>query len=124
MNFAHGQLGVVGAALLARLAGERGWNYWVALVLALLLVAAVSALVERTVIQRLFNASRLVLLLATIGITQLLLVIILKGPLVVDAIKLRQRGGYPVPFHFTWKIGALILNSSQVLTLVFGPAIA
>src|SRR5207245_11043759 len=81
------------------------------------------ARVERVGIQRLCNASGLVLLVATIGIAQILFVITLKGPLLVNATTIAHTG-YPVPFHLSWHVGAIILNSSQVVTMVVAPLIA
>jgi ABC-type branched-subunit amino acid transport system ATPase component/ABC-type branched-subunit amino acid transport system permease subunit len=123
VNFAHGQLGLIAAALLAKMAAENSIPYWPALLLALLAAAALGAVVERLVVQRLFEASRLVLLVASVGVAQILFVATLVGPLKVNA-GVIVREGYPVPFDFRWKVGAIVLNSSQVVTLIFAPAIA
>ena len=123
VNFAHGQLGVIAASLLAILSAQHGWPYWLALPVALATGGLVGALVERLVVQRLFNASRLVLLVATIGVAQILFVITLKGPLLVNATTIARKG-YPVPFHLNWHVGAIILNSSQIVTMVVAPLIA
>ncbi|TML62315.1 MAG: ATP-binding cassette domain-containing protein [Actinobacteria bacterium] len=123
VNFAHGQLGVIAASLLAILSAQHGWPYWLALPVALATGGLVGALVERLVVQRLFNASRLVLLVATIGVAQILFVITLKGPLLVNATTIARKG-YPVPFHLSWHVGAIILNSSQIVTMVVAPLIA
>ena len=72
VNFAHGQMGVVASAILARLALDGHVPYLVALVLSLVAGAVTGAVIERVVVQKLFNASRLALLIATIGVAQLL----------------------------------------------------
>lgn len=123
VNFAHGQLGVISAVLLAKLGVEAGLSYWVALPVAILAAAVVGGLVERLVIRRLFDASRLIITIATIGVAQILFVSTLVGPLRVDAGRV-LREGYPVPFQGQWQLGAVIIRSSQLLTLGVAPLIA
>ena len=69
MNFAQGQLGVVAAVFLVKLFYDFGFNYWVALVIAVALAAAVGALSE-LVLRRLFNRPRVMVMVATIGLSQ------------------------------------------------------
>jgi ABC-type branched-subunit amino acid transport system ATPase component/ABC-type branched-subunit amino acid transport system permease subunit len=123
VNFTHGQLGILAAAFLAKAVLVWDLPYWVAVPIALAFAGLTGAVVERIVVQRLFNASRLVLVLATIGVSQLLLVGTLKGPLHVDAGVLVQEG-YPSPFNLTWRVGQIVLIGSQVLTLVVAPLLA
>src|SRR5437016_6320389 len=72
INFAHGEIGALGATLLAKLVLDEHWNFFLAFALMLALGGAIGALVELTVIRRLFKAPRLILLVATIGVAQLL----------------------------------------------------
>jgi ABC-type branched-subunit amino acid transport system ATPase component/ABC-type branched-subunit amino acid transport system permease subunit len=123
INFAQGQMGYVAAAALAVFVFELGLPYWVALVLALIVGGATGAGVERLLSWRLFEKSRLTLLVATIGVSQLALLLVLKGPLAVDARRLTSEG-YPQPFGFRWTVGDVVLNSSQVTTILIGPLIA
>ena len=120
-NLAHGQLGLAGASLLSLLVVVKGWPYWPTLVLAIASGALIGVVVERMVIQRLLQASRLVLLLATLALAQVLFVVA-KG-FEPDAIAVRDAGGYPVPFSFSMRIGLLRLSSSQLLTLVLAPLV-
>ena len=71
LNFAQGQLGVVAAVFLVKLYYDFGFNYWVALVMALALAAAVGALSE-LLLRRLFNRPRVLVMVATIGLSQVL----------------------------------------------------
>lgn len=88
VNFAQGQLGLVAAVLLGKLVLEHGWPYWPALLLSLLAGVLAAAGVERLLTWRLFDASRLVVLLATVGMSQLFLVVVPVG--------IRPRcGGHP-----------------------------
>jgi ABC-type branched-subunit amino acid transport system ATPase component/ABC-type branched-subunit amino acid transport system permease subunit len=123
VNFSHGQLGILAAAFLAKAVLVWDLPYVVALPIALAGAGLTGALVERLVVQRLFNASRLVLLLATIGVSQLLLVASLKGPLNVDAGVLVAEG-YPAPFDLSWNVGQIVIIGSQVLTLIVAPLLA
>src|SRR5439155_7276619 len=58
INFAHGELGAFGGAVLAKLVLDDHWNFWLALVAVLVLGGALGALVELAVVRRLFRAPR------------------------------------------------------------------
>ncbi len=122
VNFAQGQIGVLGALVLGRLTLDAQVPYVIALGLALVFGALFAALLERQFVQPLFNAPRLVLLVASIGIAQVAFSLI-TIPYSPFLLKLRGRP-FPVPFDFTWTIGSVALSSSQVLTLLLAPAIA
>lgn len=124
VNFAHGQLGAIAAILVAKFVIEWGWPYPIAVVLGLAAAGGVGALVERTVIQRLFNASRLVLLVATIGVAQILFVGTIVGPLKLNTGLVARHGGFPIPFEGKWQIGSVVIRSSQLVTLAVAPLIA
>lgn len=123
VSFAQGQMGAIAAAVLAVLVYELGLPYWIALALALAVGGLTGAGIERLLGWRLFDQSRLALLVATIGISQLALLAILVGPLKIDAGRLAH-DGYPEPFSFRWTVGSLVLNPSQVTTIIVGPLIA
>jgi ABC-type branched-subunit amino acid transport system ATPase component/ABC-type branched-subunit amino acid transport system permease subunit len=123
INFAQGQMGSIASALLAVLVFRFDVPYWLALVAALVAGAATGAVVERLLGWRLFDSSRLVLLVATIGVSQLILLLVLAGPLKVDSAQLAT-DGYPQPFGFRWTVGSAVLTSSQVLTILVAPVIA
>jgi ABC-type branched-subunit amino acid transport system ATPase component/ABC-type branched-subunit amino acid transport system permease subunit len=73
INFAHGQMGALGAALLGLAVTRWDVPYWIAFVMALLLAAAVGALGEVMVVRRLRNAPALMSVVATLGLAQFLL---------------------------------------------------
>src|SRR3954463_3794799 len=62
INFAVGDMGVPAAALLALMVGKHHWPYWPALIGAVLIGTLTGALVELTVIRRLFRAPRVIVL--------------------------------------------------------------
>ena len=70
-NFAVGSIGALSASVLAVTVINYNWNYWFGLALALATGAAFAAVMELTVITRLFTAPRVIVLVATIGIAQL-----------------------------------------------------
>src|SRR5580700_4205698 len=71
INFAVGDLGVPAAGLLAIMAIQHHWPYWIALVAAVLIGTLTGTIVELAVIRRLFHAPRVIVLVATIGVAEL-----------------------------------------------------
>ena len=97
LNFAHAELGAFCAAIFVVLNVLYGIPWWFAFALTLAAGAAIAAVIEMVFIRRLFESPRLVLLIATIGISQLLVVFKINLPQVVAP------GGIPLPFDFSVK---------------------
>ena len=72
LNFAQGQIGVIAAVFLVKLTADFKFNYWFALVLSIGLAAFVGALSE-LILRRLFNRPRVLVMVATIGLSYVLL---------------------------------------------------
>ncbi len=72
VNFAYGAMGSMPGALTIGLFVEKGWNYWLAITVGLIVGVGAGALLDILVIRRFARSSRLVLTVATIGIAQLL----------------------------------------------------
>lgn len=123
INFAQAQMGAIAAATLATLVLEVHAPYPIAFVAALAVGGLTGAAIERLLGWRLFERSRLTLLVATIGVSQLVLLATLNGPLKPDSALLAVKG-YPEPFTLRWTVGSFVLSSSQVTTLVIGPLVA
>ncbi len=96
LNFAHGEIGAFGVAVFVLLLVSYGFGWWLSFVLAMAVCAVLGMLIELVVIRRLFNAPRLVLLIATIGIGQVVLFAKLNLPSVVTP------GPIPAAFEATW----------------------
>lgn len=85
VNFAHGAFYMLGAyiayTLTQHLTGVVG--FWTALLLAALIVAALGALIEMTLLRRIYDAPELFQLLATFGLTLMVedLVVMIWGPM-------------------------------------------
>ena len=63
-------MGAAAASFTFRLIAYKGWNWYLAVALGLVIGIALAGLCELVFIQRLFTASRLVVTIATIGIAQ------------------------------------------------------
>jgi ABC-type branched-subunit amino acid transport system ATPase component/ABC-type branched-subunit amino acid transport system permease subunit len=117
LNFAHGELGALPAVLVPVLVLNHGWSWWLAVPLALCLAGALGATTEATVIRRLADAPRLVVLVATIGVAQILLVV----NLLIPREGALAGGSYPTPFDALVTIGDLRLNAGHLLILGVTP---
>lgn len=122
VNFAHGNLGVVCAVLFGKAVVDWGVPYWVALPVALAFGGALGGLLELGIVRRLFDAPRLVLVVATIGVSQILLFLSLQRFMNADQNSLRE-SGYPVPFQAEWTIGGVILRGGEIGILVLAPVV-
>ena len=96
LNFAHGEVGAFGVALFVLLLAQYGLNWWLSFVLALAACAAIGMAIELIVIRRLFASPRLVVLIATIGVGQIVIFAKFHLPSVVAP------GPIPSPFQATW----------------------
>ena len=96
LNFAHGEVGAFGVALFVLLLAQYRLNWWLSFVLALAACAAIGMTIELIVIRRLFASPRLVVLIATIGVGQIVLFAKFNLPNVVTP------GPIPAPFKATW----------------------
>ncbi len=96
LNFAHGEVGAFGVALFVLLLAQYRLNWWLSFVLALAACAAIGMAIELIVIRRLFASPRLVVLIATIGVGQIVIFAKFNLPNVVTP------GPIPAPFKATW----------------------
>jgi branched-chain amino acid transport system permease protein len=83
VNFAHGAFYMLGAYAAYELTDRFGaGSFWLSMVAAALIVAAIGALVEMTLLRRIYDAPELFQLLATFGVTLMVedLVVLLFGP--------------------------------------------
>jgi branched-subunit amino acid ABC-type transport system permease component len=119
LNLAHGEIGALAAAVVALLVNQVGLPYWLAALAALAVAALLGALVELTVIRRLFKSPRLMLLVATLGIAQLFLFMTF---FVNDQIEVANRlTGFPQPFDASVELGPLVLHAGELLILIVVP---
>lgn len=117
INFAHGEIGAFGSALLAKCVLDWHVPYWLALPGVVVAGAGIGAIVDLAVVQRLFRSSRLVLLVATIGVSQVLFLFRLLLP------RIKHVAAFPSPLERQFNVFGVVLGSAQLMVLAFVPAI-
>jgi ABC-type branched-subunit amino acid transport system permease subunit len=127
VNFAHGEIGAFAVALMLTFTQVLHWNYWLALLASLAGTAVLSAVIERTIIQRLFTAPRLIVLIATVGVAQLVTggrLLLPKPKVGKDSIFAGGGETFPVPFDSpTFTFGRVVLQPQHLMVLVVGPLV-
>ncbi|HMC51913.1 MAG TPA: ATP-binding cassette domain-containing protein, partial [Acidimicrobiales bacterium] len=119
VNFAHGEMGALAAGVVPVLVVNDHVNYWVAVLLALLAAAATGVFVEMAIIRKFAQAPRLVVLVATIGASQLFFAVgafIPKGSKLGTAV-------FPTPFRASVTVGSLRLGAGELLILMVVPVV-
>ena len=122
LNLAHAQLGAVSAMLLAKWAGDWGWNWWVSFVAVTAVGVGTGMVVERFLIGpvRRRTRSSVRLLMLTIGVSQLLLGVTYMPWLSPDR---NQGQSFPQPFTSTTSVGGVVLTGMSILTLLLVPGL-
>lgn len=110
INFAVGNIGLIGATLLPLLVIQYGFPYWMGLAVSLLCGTLFAAVSELIVIRRLFDAPRVIVLVATAGIAQLAAGVASAYP------DLDERGArYPTPSTMIFDdVAGLRITGSQL----------
>ena len=119
LNFAQSELGAVPTVLAVSLVTYAGINYFLAVTVGLLAAVLLGTVVELAVIRRFFNAPRLILTVATIGLSQLLVVASLFIPAIWDARPTTNQIHVPITFRFT--IDPLVFSSDHLVALIVAP---
>jgi len=113
VNFAHGALYMLGAFAAWIMLDKFGMNFWLALVVAPLIVGAFGVLIERTFLKRLYGLDPLYGLLLTFGLS-----------LILEGIFREQYGvsgqSYPVPelLSGATNLGFMILPNYRAFVVV------
>ena len=119
INFAQADLGFVPTSLAVGLIVFSGLPYLFGFGVGLAAAIALGVIVELAFVRRFAKASRLVLTVATIGITQLLAVLALLVPQMWDQSAASQRIPPPVDWKLT--IGTFILSANDLIALIVAP---
>jgi ABC-type branched-subunit amino acid transport system permease subunit/ABC-type branched-subunit amino acid transport system ATPase component len=118
LNVAHGELGSLGAALLALLVIQWDVDYWVALLLAVLAGAVTGATIELVVVRRLVRGPRVILFVATLGVAQLLFFVTKMLP------NLRENQAFPTPVTgMGFELGGIRVRAVDIPILIVAPII-
>lgn len=128
INLAHGEFGAFAVALMLFLTRNQHWPYWPALAATLAGTALLALIVERTIVQRLYDAPRMTLLVATVGLAQLMIVLrlVIPKPSIDGANALFSGGNlFPVPFSGSGiSYSRVVLLPADLLALIAGPLVA
>jgi branched-chain amino acid transport system permease protein len=119
INFAQADLGFVPTSLAVGLIVFSGLPYLLGFGVGMVAAVALGAIVELAFVRRFAKASRLVLTVATIGITQLLVALALLVPRMWDESVASQRIPPPVGWKVT--VGTFILSANDLIALVLAP---
>jgi ABC-type branched-subunit amino acid transport system permease subunit len=119
VNLAQVEVGAASAAVAAALVRDHHVPYGPAAAVAIVGAALVGGAVDIVVIRRLRRSPGAVSMIATVGVTQLLLA---AGILVVDGIHNRG-GGYPAPFTAVVHIAGATLHAPDLLLLAIVPGL-
>lgn len=117
INFAHGEIGAFGSALLALMVLDWGVPFWLALPAVIAVGCAIGAVVDMAVVRRLFKAPRLILLVATIGVSQVVFLFRVLLPRVENV------APFPTPLGKEFEVAGVVVGSAQLMVLAFVPAV-
>ena len=118
VNFAHGSIGVFGASVLGLLVVDWGAPYWLAFPVAIVVAGALAAGVEVAVVRRLAGRPALIGMIATLGLSQFILVLaLLINTDGVSGFTFPEPAGLPTD----WKIGTLPFGPPYIAMLLFAP---
>ena len=118
INLAVGNMGLPAVGLMALMVINYGFPYWAALPLALLVGTLVGSIIELAIIRRLFNAPRVIVLVATIGIAQLMQAILAAYP----DIESKRGVRFPVPLSGKWNdVFGLRITGPKLTILIIVP---
>jgi ABC-type branched-subunit amino acid transport system ATPase component/ABC-type branched-subunit amino acid transport system permease subunit len=116
INFAVGNMGVIGATLLSLLVVQYHVPFWVALPVALVTGLVLGAIVDASVIRRLRKSPRVVVLVATIGIAEIAEAIAYKLPQPTN-LSLH----YPSAIGGAWTVAGVQVRGSDLSILIIVP---
>jgi branched-chain amino acid transport system permease protein len=119
VNFAQGDMGQVPATLGALLVITLSVNYFVAFATGLVAAIVLGVVVETLIIRRFFKAPRLILTVATIGLSQ---VLIAAGLFLAEAFGQDfETSRLAPPFSVRFEVGSTIFDGNDIISMVTIP---
>ncbi len=120
INFAQADLGQVPAVFAGLLILTWSWNFYLAVTVGIVGSLVLGVIVEFVFVRRFFHAPRLILTVATIGISQLLTALAL-----LMGLRWSPSGSPNItpPFDVTFHVGNTAFGSWDVMTLVAAPVL-
>jgi branched-chain amino acid transport system permease protein len=117
VNFAQGDMGSAPAVLAVGLVGFSGVNYFLGLATGLVAVVILSVIIEVVVIRRFARSPRLMLTVATIGLSQALVVVSLLIPDIWGQQPIATAVAH-FPWHLSIHISPAVLTADDVVAVV------
>ena len=120
VNFAQGQFGAFGALLMTIINHKYGIPLYLGLPIAIACGAALGGVTELLVVRRLFYQPRLLLFVATLGVSQLIIYLSFQLP---EGSHTGERLTYPelISFNKPWKVGPVSIRGDQLSVLIVVP---
>ena len=119
INFAHGQIGAFGGYIMALLQVRYDIAYGLSLPIALLCGVLLGVAAE-LVLRRLFTQPRLLLFVATLGLTQVIQLLQLRLPIPDEQ---ATNVTFPVLISGNWEVAGINVTGPQLMVLLFVPAL-
>jgi ABC-type branched-subunit amino acid transport system permease subunit/ABC-type branched-subunit amino acid transport system ATPase component len=118
INFAQGQFGAASTLLMLVLTIKYDFSYWLAFPIALITGAALGGITELLVVRRLFKQPRLLLFIATLGVSQVILFLMFQLP--------ETNSNEPVgsPISGRWHVWGVNVRGDQIMVLIVVPIVA
>jgi branched-chain amino acid transport system permease protein len=126
INFAQAEFGAVAATFAVLLVTRSGMNYFLAVGLGLVLAVALGGLVEVLIVRRFFQAPRLILTVATIGLAQVLGALTLVLPSLIkapDSTGFSSTQSFSTPFHLAVTIDPIFFNGNYLVAVIACPLV-
>jgi branched-chain amino acid transport system permease protein len=117
INFAQGDLGTAPAVLAVGLIAFSGANYFLGLATGLVASLLLTATVELVVVRRFRRSPRLILTVATIGLSQLLVVLSLLIPRIWGQTPIAS-ATVSFPWHLAWHVGPVVFNANHLVAVI------
>ena len=116
INLAQAEIGALAAATAVVLVAGEHLPYIVAVPLGLVVAGLTGALIDATVIRRMFTAPRLIVMVATIGLAQVLG----AGEIFLPHLfgHLRPFTTFHAPFSVSWRVGPLVFGADHLMAVV------
>ena len=121
INFAQADMGTIPVVLIVMLMTAWGWPYLLAVPAGVVAALVLGAVIELGIIRRFFKAPRLLLTVASLGLSQLLTAIAILLPRLwgVDFPLLGQR--LAAPFDLEFSIGTVVFDANDLIAMIVAP---
>ena len=117
VNFAQGDLGTAPAVLAIGLIAFSGVNYFVGLLTGLVAVVLLTFCAEFVVVRRFRRSPRLILTVATIGLSQFLVVVSLLIPRIWGQTPI-STAQITFPWHHAWHIAPIVFDANDLVAVI------